>query len=102
MAGSFEVNGDGTITVAFMYTASADKITDTAGDAVAYLYPAIFAEPLEVEGAAPPLDELSNQQKLDVLDAWLRKSVLDFALQYDRQRIRDEATAAAEAADKYF
>jgi len=103
MAGTFEVHGDGTITVAFAYTATADKITTTVGDAVHYLYPQTYAGPLEVEGEAPiPFDELTNQQKLNVLDAWLRKSVVDFALQYDRQRIRNEATTAANAADKYF
>ena len=103
MAGTFEVHGDGTVTVAFAYRATAEKITTTVGDAVHYLYPQTYSGPLEAEGEAIiPFDELTNQQKLDVLDAWLRKSVLDFALQYDRQRIRDEATAAADAADKYF
>ena len=102
MAGSFEVHEDGTVTVTFAYRATADKISTTVGDAVNYLYPATFGEVLDEDGVKIPFDELTNQQKLNVLDAWLRKSVLDFALQYDRQRIRDEATVAANAADKYF
>ena len=102
MAGTFEVHGDGTITVAFTYTALADKVTDTVGDAVHYLYPQTYAEPLEAEGI--PFEELTNQQKLNVLDAWLRKSVFDLALQYDKMRRNAESDAGASkaAAERYF
>jgi len=104
MAGTFVVNGDGTITVAFAYRATAEKITNVVGDAVHYLYPQTYAEPLEVEGEAPPFEELTNQQKLNVLDAWLRKSVLDLARQYERRCLLEVATAAASeaAAERYF
>ena len=104
MAGTFVVNGDWTITVAFTYTALASKVTDTVGDAVACIYPQTYAEPLEVDGVAPPLEALSNQQKLNMLDAWQKKGVLDLAKQFhtrDAVRVARE-DASAEAAERYF
>ena len=103
MAGTFEVNGTDT-TVSFVYTADTQKVLDTVTDAVAYLYPAIFGEVLDGEGVLVPFDDLSNQQVLDVLDAWMKKTVLDLAKEHNRNAAIDAARIAAneDADDKYF
>ena len=95
MAGTFVVNGDQT-TVTFTYTALTQKVLDTVNDAVGYLYPAIFGEVLDGEGVLIPFDNLSNQQKLDVLDAWLLKGILDIAKEHNRNAA---ITAARDAAN---
>ena len=104
MSGTLKLNGDGTVTAAFTYTATTDKMTTTVGDAVHYLYPQTFGEVLNAEGVLIPFDALTNQQILDVLDAWLRKNVVDLARQYERRSLLEVATAEANvaAADKYI
>jgi len=101
MAGTFEVNGDET-TITFEYVANTTRVINSLNDAVHYLYPAIFGEVL-VEDSIVPFEELTNQQKLNVLDAWVRKTILDLAKQYDRKRLLEEsAAAAALLVDKYI
>ena len=104
MAGSFEVHEDGTVTVTFAYRATAGKISTTVGDAVNYLYPATFGEVLDEDGVKIPFDELTNQQTLDVIDAWVKKTIIDLAKQYQRKYLLDIATAEAAivAGDKYI
>ena len=103
MAGKFVVNGDNT-TVTFEYTALTQKVIDSVGDAVAYLYPAIFGEVLDGEGVLIPFDNLTNQQKLNVLDKWLLKGILDLATQYHVQAAKraSEVAASIEAKEKYI
>ena len=103
MAGKFVVNGDQT-TVTFTYTALTQKVLDTVNDAVGYLYPAIFGEVLDGEGVLIPFDELTNAQKLNVLDAWLLKGILDLAKEHNRNAAIDTAreTANTEADTKYI
>ena len=103
MAGTFVVNGDQT-TVTFTYTALTQKVLDTVNDAVGYLYPAIFGEVLDGEGVLIPFDNLSNQQKLDVLDAWLLKGILDIAKEHNRNAAINAARDAAntDADTKYI
>ena len=101
MTGTFNTD-NGMTTVNFEYVATTEKVLTSVEDAVHYLYPNTFGKILE-DGVVIPFEELTNQQKLDVLDVWLKKTVLDLAKQYDRQRILEEAkAAAAEEADKYF
>ena len=103
MAGKFVVNGDQT-TVTFTYTALTTKVLATVNDAVGYLYPAIFGEVLDGEGKPIPFAELTNQQKLNVLDAWLLKGILDLAKEHNRNAAIDAAreTANTEADTKYI
>ena len=103
MAGSFEVNGDKT-TVKFEYTALTQKVIDTVNDAVAYLYPQIFGDVFDGEGTLIPFDELTNQQKLNVLDEWLLKGILDLAKSYNRKAaVRlAEIEAVEESETKYI
>ena len=101
MAGKFVVDGDQT-TVSFTWTALTTKILATVNDAVGYLYPAIFGEVLDGEGKPIPFAELTNQQKLNVLDAWLLKGILDLAKEHNRNAAIAEAREAADAEDKYI
>ena len=103
MAGKFVVDGDQT-TVSFTWTALTTKVVATVDDAVAYLYPAIFGEVLDAEGVLIPFDELTNQQKLGVLDAWLLKGILDIAKEHNRNAAINAARDAAniDADTKYI
>ena len=96
MAGKFVVNGDQT-TVTFTYTALTTKVLATVNDDIAYLYPHIFGEVLDDEGVLIPFDELTNQQKLGVLDAWLLKSILDLAKEHNRNAAIAAARETANA-----
>ena len=103
MAGNFVVNGDQT-TVSFTWTALTTKVLATVNDAVGYLYPHIFGEVLDAEGVLIPFDELTNAQKLNVLDAWLLKGILDLAKEHNRNAAIDAAreTANTESDTKYI
>ena len=103
MAGKFVVAGDQT-TVTFTYTALTTKVLATVNDAVGYLYPAIFGEVLDGEGKLIPFDALTNQQKLNVLDAWLLKGILDLAKEHNRNSAIATARDAAntDADTKYI
>jgi len=103
MAGTFVVNGTDT-TVTFAYTADTQKVSDTVNNAVAYLYPQIFGDVLDGNGDLIPFDQLTNQQKLNVLDDWLKKNVLDLAKEYNRKSaIRvAEVAAGLESETKYL
>jgi len=103
MAGKFVVNGDQT-TVSFTWTALTTKVLATVNDAVGYLYPHIFGEVLDAEGVLIPFEALTNQQKLNVLDAWLLKGILDLAKEHNRNAAIDAAreTANTEADTKYI
>lgn len=81
MTATFIVNGDGTTTVQFEYTAANQRVLDTAGDAAHLLFDQHrFVQP----DPDNPLtfDELTNQQKLNLLDAYVLKSILSIAKQY--------------------
>lgn len=98
MAGTFTVNGDGTITVSFEYTAEQGLIFNTVNDAVAQLYKiGGFDIPI-------PFEELTNQQKLDILDGFVKRSVLNKARRFNEDNAIDEAIIIAneDAAAKYF
>ena len=97
MAGSFEVHGDGTITVAFSYTALTDKVQTTADAAAHALYNAGRYVPVDDNGAAIPWDDLTNQQKLDMLDEFVLAGIRELALGYLHNVRQAEARAHREA-----
>jgi len=72
MAASFKVNGDGTITVTFAYTALAAKVQATADAAAHALY----------TGEAEAWDDLTNTQKLALLDKFILSNLHELALGY--------------------
>ncbi len=88
MAGTFVVNGDGTITVAFSYTAPAAIVQATADAAAHGLY---------VEDDAVPWDDLTNQDKLDMLDGFVLGGLHELALGYLHDVRQADARAYREA-----
>jgi len=86
MAGSFVVHGDGTITVAFSYTALADIVQATADAGAHALY----------TGEAEAWDDLSNQDKLDLLDGFVLSGIRELALGYLHNVRQAEARAHRE------
>jgi len=113
MAGSFEVNGDGTITVAFSYIAAAAKIQATADAAAHMLYnagrePKLQRDSGEIDEEGKPImqevvvpwDDLTSQDKLDMLDEMVLERIRKLARGYlhDVRTADDEAKAAADEA----
>ena len=98
MAGTFTVNDDGTVTVAFAYTASQEKVSSTVNDAVAQLY--------EAGGFDTPIEfgDLTNQQKLDVLDAFVKRIIRNNADRYNLKNALDATRidAIADSDAKYI
>ena len=90
MAGTFVVNGDGTITVAFSYTALAEKVQATADAAAHALY----------TGEAEAWEELSNQEKLALLDTFILSNLHELALGYlhNSHKAADAERRAADVA----
>ena len=82
MAGTFVVNGDSTITVAFSYTAQAAIVQTTADAAAHRLYDSGRYVLVDAEGEAVPWDDLTNQQKLNMLDKFVLEGVHEMALGY--------------------
>ena len=88
MAASFVVHGDGTITVAFSYTAPVDKVQATADAAAHALY---------VEGGDVAWDDLSNGDKLELMDAFVLSVIRELARGYLHNVRQAEARAHREA-----
>jgi len=95
MAGTFEINGDGTITVAFSYTAATAKVQATADAAAHMLYnagrePVLQRDTGEIDEEGKPImqevvaawDDLTNQDKLDMLDAMILERIRKLARGY--------------------
>lgn len=102
MAGTFTVNGDGTITVRFEYTAATQKVQDTIGDAGEFLWSIGIRAPSTP--AVGTYDELTNQQKLDIVDFYIRQDVINKAKgQYVTDALAAaETTAETEAETRYL
>ena len=80
MSGSFEVNGD-QVTVKFEYTANLAKVQQVITDAAHILWDRGLGE--HGTGEAPILfDELNNQQKLDIVDQYVKQEILTLARNY--------------------
>ena len=82
MAGTF-VTGGGNTTVSFSYTKPTAQAVAVITSAAHYLYNGIN------------FDSLTNQQKLDIVDTWIRKQGIAMAKTYDIQAAKDAAEAAA-------
>lgn len=107
MAGTFEVNGDGTTTVQFAYTAATARIQATVEAAAHLLYNAGREPQRQVgtdEEGAPimkviPWEELSNMQKLGLVDALILERVQRMARGYLAD-VRQAAAAEQAAEDE--
>jgi len=74
MAGTFEVDGTD-VTVAFSYTAPIDLVQSVIDSAAEYLW----VEEIVEDVAVNPFEDASNQEKLDIVDAHVKRVVLDLA-----------------------
>ena len=100
MTGTFDVHEDGTVTVAFSYTGLAPIIQTRADKAAHRLYSTGRYVPVDAEGIAVPWDDVTNQQKLNMLSEFVREGIHEEAMaQYDSERKADAAAyRAADAA----
>ena len=89
MSASFTNNGDGTVTLTFEFTAQTDKIQKAADKAVERLYERY---PVEDNGSIVPVENLTVQQKLGILDQFVKDSLIGMA----RVRLVEEAIETAE------
>ena len=96
MAGRFEVNGT-KIKIAFEYEAPAAQVQSIVGDAAEYLWQEEVDEAGEVIN---PFSEASNQSKLDVVDAHLKRVIIDLANTNKSQKAQ-KAARELEANNKY-
>ena len=89
MTASFIVN-NGEVTVRFEYTAATDKVSDTVNASSEWLYNHGYELELET-----PFDELTNNQKLAILDAYILDTIRETA---KAQRVAAAVDAARETA----
>lgn len=82
MAGTF-VTGGGNTTVSFSYTKPTAQAVAVITSAAHYLY------------RVADFGSLTNQQKLDIVDTWVRKQIIAMAKTYDIQAAKDASEAAA-------
>lgn len=101
MAGSFQISGSNII-VTFTYQAAAQKVQDTIGDAGEYLWKQGVRAPSTP--AVSTYDELTNQQKLDIVDFHIRQDILNKAKALYVTQAMDMAseTAETEVQDRYL
>jgi multidrug efflux pump subunit AcrB len=101
MAGSFTNNGDGTITVSFDFTADLDKAQNAVNKASEFVYSAYMV----VDNSDPlnpiitPWEDLTNQEKLDVLDKHIKRTIMDAARAQLIQTAVNDARDLAEVDD---
>lgn len=98
MPASFVVNGDGTITIKYEYTADAERVSNTIRDAAQYEYlvndPRI---PWVMDGTVRrPYENLNNQQKLNITFQRIKYLLLDEA---KAQHIIEAVEAARQTAE---
>ena len=96
MAANLTNNGDGTLTVAFTYTAASQRVQDTLGDCAHYLWShgkgdhGTEEEPIS-------FDDLTSAQKLALVDQHVKRVIIDAAHAYHSNAAQDAARATAEA-----
>jgi hypothetical protein len=98
MTGSFTVSG-GNTTVTFEYTALTAKVQDVVGDASHLLWDRGYGDH-GTEESPILFADLTNQQKLNIVDLHVKNVMLDLANTFkslDAQRIARET----EAQDEY-
>ena len=96
MSAEFEVIGD-ELKITFEYQGELAKVQSIVEDAAEYL---CHAYPLEdEEGELIPFADLTNNQKLDILDQHVKRVILDAANTFkstEAQRIARESEAESE------
>ena len=84
---TFQVDGTKT-TVSFEYTALTAKIADVLSDASEYLW----KEELDEEGKVlNPFADATNQEKLNVVDAHVKRVIIDLANTFKSNKAQKEA-----------
>lgn len=78
MAGSFEVHADDTVTVTFAYRHPTAIAQDTAEAAAHAIYNASGA-PVDGDGEPIAWGDLTNQDKLNIVDRFIRGRVVELA-----------------------
>ncbi len=96
MSASFSTE-NGQTTVTFWYTAPTATVAAIAGGAAEYLWQEEFDENGEVIN---PFDEATNQEKLDVLDAHVRRVIVDLA--NTNKSVKAQALARLAEADSEY
>ena len=98
MAVTLILHGDGTATVTLGRTASVEKIEATGNAAAHRLYNTGRYVPVNGEGVAIPWDDLTNMQKLGMLDEFAFDGIHEEAMAY-LHGVRQTDAAAYRAAD---
>ena len=94
MSGSFEVDS-GQITITFEYVVDLAKGQQTVDDAAHSLWDRGAGDHGDEENPIV-FDDLSNQQKLDLVDAYVKQKVLGVASRYTTNVARVQAWQDAE------
>ena len=94
MAGTFVANGT-EVMIAFTYTTSTEKASTTINDAARYL--------VGIRQPDVDFESLSNQQKLDIVDMWVKKNILKMARRQGLEdALYDARVTEAESADERY
>jgi len=95
MTGRFTVNGQNT-TIIFEYTTLTAKVSAIVNDCAEYLWNRGFGD--HGTPAAPnQFSDLNNQQKLNLVDQYVRRSILDSANINKSLKAQNAARAVEEA-----
>jgi len=95
MTANFEVV-NGKLKVVFWYQADLAKTQAILEDAAEYLWNSVYGE-YDEEGNLLPFADLSNQEKLNLVDRHVRQVIIDLANSFkstEAQRIARETEAA--------
>jgi len=101
-------NGDGTFTAEFEYTAAQAKISDTLDAAAHQLWVLGYGPTTPETGSQPgsrvPYDQLTNPQKLAMIDQFVRDGVVSLAKNWYIKDQLDQAEiqAITDADGKYI
>ena len=79
MASSITVNGDGTVTISLSWTATVEVMDDTLNAAAMVYY---LRKPVMVDEVVVPFDDLTNNQKLSLIEAEMLRIIRHNALGY--------------------
>ena len=96
MAAEFKVE-NGNLRVTFTYIAPQAKMMEVAEDAAHYLWEHGYGDH-GTEEEPILFDDLTNQQKLDLLDTHVRRVIIDVAKDY---HVNNEQILARETASTY-
>lgn len=97
------VTADGKTTIKLEYTATTDKVEAVIGDCSHYLFDRGYGDHGSEEEPVV-FGDLTNNQKLKIVDDHVRKVLIDTAKAYNSEKAQTDAreAAEAEAGDKYI